>query len=182
MKPIQPVREQTTQNAHQRALAILNFCASASLIATLLGCANPQTADEFRKSYNGPAATLELDRALRDVAATFQLRAPECLNVTVRRTVSGPTYQVVDTAYTPKVVVNTKRVELYVQMRYVRGVLTTVGEPQGGYYMLVADVYPVDAKHSRMEMFGSNNDHVLGRAITGWATGKNLGCPDMTKA
>ena len=28
------------------------------------------------------------------------------------------------------------------QMRYVRGVLTTVGEPEGGYYILVADVYP----------------------------------------
>jgi len=174
-------QEQTTHAADRRALAILNFCASASLIATLLGCANPQTADEFRKSYNGPAATVGLDRPLRDVAATFQSRAPECLSVTVRSTIPGPTYQVVDTAYTPKVVVSTKRVELYVQMRYVRGVLTSVGEPEGGYYMLVADVYPVDPKHSRMEMFGSDNDHVLGRAITDWATGKNLGCPDMTK-
>ena len=148
----------------------------------MLGCANPQTAEEFRKSYDGkPASTVELNRPLRDVAATFQSRAPECLNVTVRRTIPGPTYQVVDAAYAPKVVVSARRVELYVQMRYVRGVLTSVGEPEGGYYMLVADVYPVDPKHSRMEMFGSNSDHVLGRAITGWATGKNLGCPDMTK-
>jgi hypothetical protein len=160
---------------------VRNFCASASLIAILLGCANPQTAEEFRKSYNGPAATVGLDRPLRDVAATFQSRAPECLNVTVRRTVPSPTYQVVDVAYAPRVVVSTRRVELYVQMRYVRGVLTSVGEPEGGYYMLVADVYPVDAKHSRMEIFGLNSDHVMGRAITGWATGKNLGCPDMTK-
>ena len=174
-------QEQTTHAADRRALAILNFCASASLIATLLGCANPQTADEFRKSYSGPAATVGLDRPLRDVAATFQSRAPECLNVTVRRSIPGPTYQLVDTAYTPRIVANAQRVELYVQMRYVRGVLTTVGEPEGGYYILVADVYPVDSKHSRMEMFGSRPDLVLGRTITGWATGKDLGCPDMTK-
>ncbi|HEY7241521.1 MAG TPA: hypothetical protein VH600_20275 [Burkholderiales bacterium] len=165
----------------KRAPALLKFCASGSLVATLVGCANPQTADEFRKSYNGPAATVGLDRPLRDVAATFQSRAPECLSVTVRRSIPGPTYQVADTAYAPKVVVSTKRVELSVQMRYVRGVLTSVGEPEGGYYTLVADVYPVDVKRSRLEMFGSDNDHVLGRAITGWATGKNLGCPDMTK-
>lgn len=173
-------QEQNTRRADHSAAVIFNFCAGASL-ATLLGCANPQTPDEFRKSYSHPAATADLNRPLRDVAATFQSRAPDCLSVTVRRSVPGPTYQLIDTAYKPTIVVSAQRVELYLQMKYVRGVLTTVGEPEGGYYMLVADVYPVDAKHSRMELFGSKADSTLGRAITGWATGKDLGCPDMTK-
>jgi len=174
-------QEQNTSRADHCAAVVFNFCAGALLVATLLGCANPQTPDEFRKSYSHPAFTAELNRPLRDVAATFQSRAPDCLSVTVRRSVPGPTYQLIDTAYKPRIVASAQRVELYLQMKYVRGVLTTIGEPEGGYYMLVADVYPVDAKHSRMEMFGAKGDSTLGRAITGWATGKDLGCPDMTK-
>jgi hypothetical protein len=61
-------------------------------------------------------------------------------------------------------------------------VLAVTKEPEGGYYLLVADAYPIDAKRSRIEIFGPSKGHdVLTRAIMGWATGKNLGCPDLTK-
>ena len=154
----------------------------STLLAALLlaGCANPQTADEFRQKTKVDAR--EVNRPLREVAATLRSRAPECLSATVRRTVPGPTYHVIDVAYKPTVVVTDRRAELHLQMRYVRGVATTVGEPEGGYYVLVADVYAVDSKHSRAEMFasGAGYDPVI-RAINGWVTGKDLGCPDMSK-
>src|SRR5262245_63136501 len=160
----------------------LPFLSSVLAAAVLGGCASPQTADEFRQTKTKVDAH-EVNRPLREVAATLRSRAPECLNATVRRTIPGPTYQVIDVAYKPKVVVTDRKAELHLQMRYVRGVLTTVNEPEDGYYVLVADVYAVDSKHSRAEMFASGMggyDPVV-RAINGWITGKNLGCPDMSK-
>lgn len=155
-------------------------------VTVLLGaCAHPQSADEFRKSVSGAssakAESREVNRPLREVAATFRARAPECLNATVRRTVAGPTYHVIDIAYAPTVVVTDQKVELHVQMRYVRGVINVAKEPEGGVYVLIADVHPVDSKRSRVEMFAMSGYDVVKRAIMGWATGKDLGCPDMTQ-
>jgi hypothetical protein len=100
----------------------------------------------------------------------------------VRRTLAGPSYHVVDVAYKPTVVVTDRRAELHLQMRYVRGVVNAAQVPEGGYYVLVADVYAMDSKRSRAEMFApaAGYEPVI-RAITGWVTGKDLGCPDMTK-
>jgi len=150
------------------------------------GCAQPQSADEFRKSASGPTlskvVTREVNRPLREVAATFRARAPECLNATVRRTLAGPSYHVVDVTYKPTVVVTDQRAELHVQMRHTRGVINVIQEPEGGFYVLIADVHPVDSKRSRIEIFGSSTGNdVMTRAIVGWATGKDLGCPDMAQ-
>jgi len=156
---------------------------STFFVAVALGgCASPQTADEFRQTKTKVDAH-EVNRPLREVAATLRSRAPECLSATVRRTIPGPTYTVIDVAYKPKVVVTERKAELLLQMKYVRGVATTIGEPEGGYYVLVADVYAVDSKHSRTEMFASGlggYDPVV-RAINGWIDGKDLGCPDLSK-
>lgn len=55
-------------------------------------------------------------------------------------------------------------------------------EPEGGYYLLVADAYPVDKTRTRVQIFHpSMGSDVLIQAIRGWASGENLGCPDMTK-
>jgi len=154
----------------------------STLLSVLMlgGCATPQSADEFRHTTKAEAR--EVNRPLREVAATLRSRAPECLSATIRRTVPGPTFQVIDVAYKPKVVVSERKVELHLQMRYVRGVATTINEPEGGYYVLVADVYAVDPKHSRAEMFAPSSGYEpVIRAINGWVTGKDVGCPDMTK-
>ena len=55
--------------------------------------------------------------------------------------------------------------------------------PPGGLYMLVADTTPLDKSRTRIDVSGpSVGTDTLVRAITGWATGENLGRPDMTKS
>jgi hypothetical protein len=159
-------------------------------LAALAGCAvqYPQTAEEFRQqapgAFMGQKQTFEAKRPFREVAKTFQAKAPECLNVSVR-TVSqgGGSYQSYLTTYKPTVVVDAKRAELHVQRQYKGGGIIVPGkEPEGGLYMLVADAVPVDRNTTRIDIYGpSRGADTLIRAITGWASGQNVGCPDLTK-
>ena len=162
--------------------------------AAVLGCVllaacvqMPQTAEEFRKAVPGAMMTktesYEVNRPVKDVAATFRRKAPECLKVAVR-TVSQTTgsYQNILTEYTPTVVVTDQRTELHVQQLHKTGVLYPSKPPAGGTYILVADAFPVAAGRTRIQLYGPSKGYdVLYRAIRGWATGDNLGCPDMTK-
>ena len=154
----------------------------------LTGCVtHPQTAEEFRRAVPGALTakteTFEVNRPFRDVAATFRKKAPECLDVTIKTTSrTNMSYQVIVTEYKPTVVVTRERAELHVQQHHKSGVVTVSKEPAGGYYLLVADAYPVDQNKTRVQMFAPSMGHgVLIRAVKGWATGENLGCPDMTK-
>ena len=46
----------------------------------------------------------------------------------------------------------------------------------------VADAVPVDGTRTRIDVYAPTiGSDPLNRAITGWATGENVGCPDMTK-
>lgn len=164
--------------------------AAALAAASIAGCAvqQPQNAEDFRKAVGGGAMmtkteTYEVNRPLRDVAATFQRRAPECLTVTVR-TVSQTTgsYQNIVTEYKPTVLVGGERAELHVQQLHKTGVLYPSKPPAGGVYIFVADAHPAGAKRTRIQIYGPSRGYdVLHRAVRGWATGDNLGCPDMTR-
>ncbi len=175
-------RSSVPKNSAIKALAVLAIL--------LPGCAvqYPQNAEEFRKAVPGAfmakLQTFETNRAFRDVARTFQARAPECLNVSVR-TVSqtGTSYQSYLTIYKPTVVVNERKAELHVQRHYQGGGIIVPGkEPPGGLYMLVADATPVDRSRTRIDIYApTHGADTLIRAVTGWATGQNLGCPDLTK-
>jgi hypothetical protein len=155
----------------------------------LAGCvtSHPQNAEEFRVAVPGAFMAMteawEVDRSLKDIAATFQKRAPECLNVKVEATSSSSTsYQVIVTAYKPTVLVTDQRAELHVQQLHEKGVLNVTEVPDGGYFLLVVDAYPLDSNRSKLELFGPSRGYdVLIRAVKGWASGENLGCPDMTK-
>jgi hypothetical protein len=170
-------------------MKIRHGAAAAAVVAALAGCAGqmPQTAEEFRKAVPGAFLTktesYEVDRPFREVAATFQRRAPECLGMTVQTTSRTTTsYQVIVTTYKPTVVVGSGRAELHLQQTHERGVVKVYKEPEGGYYLLVADAYPVGNSRTRIELFGPSRGYdVVYRAIQGWATGDNLGCPDLTK-
>ncbi len=159
------------------------------LPALVSGCvtSHPQTAEEFRKAVPGAfmakVETMEVNRAYGDVARTFQKKAPECLNVAIR-TVSQSTtsYQVIVTEYRPTVRVSSERAELHVQQHHKQGVLKVTKEPEGGYYLLVADATPIDRKRTRLDLYGPSMGHdTLIKAVKGWATGENIGCPDLTK-
>jgi hypothetical protein len=163
---------------------------STGLLLSLLsaGCvSHPQTAEEFRRAVPGAMTakteTFEVNRPFRDVAATFRKKGPECLEITVKTTSqANMSYQVIVTEYKPTVVVTDARAELHVQQHHKAGVIRASKEPAGGYYVLVADAYPVDRNRTRVQMFVPSISHgVLVRAVKGWATGENLGCPDMTK-
>ena len=155
----------------------------------LSGCVthHPQTAEEFRKAvpgaFMGKVETFEVNRPFSDVAKTFQKKAPECLNVSVKTTSqTRQSYQVIVTNYKPTVLVTEEKAELHVQQHHAAGVLNVTEEPNGGYYLLVADAFPLDKKRTRVDIYGPSIGHsVLIEAIKGWATGENIGCPDLTK-
>ena len=158
------------------------------ICAALSGCGSaPQTAQEFRQAVPGAmlmkTETLEVNRPFREVAETFRRKAPECLQVAVRTTSQTSTsFQVIDAEYKPTVIVTKDRAELHVQRLYKRGVIAAYKEPDGGHYLVVADAYPAGQSKTRLDIFGPSRSHeVMIRAIKGWASGENLGCPDMTK-
>lgn len=161
---------------------------SALSIMVLYGCGTmPQTADEFRKavprSFSAKVETFEVNRPFRDVAKTFQKKGPDCLNKTLTSTESGATsYHVVVTAYKATVLVSEKKAELHLQERHDKGVLSIYKEPEGGHYILVVDATPLDKKKTKIDMYRPTmGNDLLINSIKGWATGENLGCPDLTK-
>lgn len=155
----------------------------------LSGCAisHPQTAEEFRKAvpgaFMGKVETFEVNRPLSEVAKTFQKKAPECLNVTIKTTSqTRMSYQVIITTYKPTVLVTEKKAELHVQFHHEAGVLNVSKEPEGGYYLIVADAIPLDKNTTRVDLYRPSMGYdALIKAIKGWAAGENLGCPDLTK-
>ncbi len=155
----------------------------------LSGCVSqhPQTADEFREAVPGAflaeVETFVVDRAFEDVANTFQAKAPECLNVKVKTTSqTNMSYQVIVTAYNPTVYVSADMAELHLQQHHEQGVLNVTEEPDGGYFLLVADAYPIADGQTRVDLYRPSMGYkVLLQAIKNWATGDNIGCPDLTK-
>jgi hypothetical protein len=161
-----------------------------AVLAALLGaCAapHPQTADEFRRyvpgATFGKVQSFEANRPLRDVAKTFQAKAPECLNVSVRTVeMSSTSSSNILTTYKPTVLVSEKKAELHVQRSLKGNVIVPGKPPAGGDYYLVADATPLDRNRTRIDIYApSIGANTLIRAVTGWATGENVGCPDLTK-
>ena len=170
----------------KQLVALLAATAPAAL---LQGCGNmPQNAEEFRKAAPGAMLgktdSYEINRSYRDVAATFQRKAPECLNMAVR-TVSqtSTSYQNILTEYKATVVPGDERAELHLQQLHKGGgVIYPSKPPEGGAYIIVADAYPMPGNRTRMQLYGPSMGYdVVYRAILGWAAGDNLGCPDLTK-
>jgi hypothetical protein len=162
---------------------------AVAVVALTAGCVtqHPQTAEEFRQAVPGASfatvETFEVNRAFRDVARTFKQKGPQCLHGTVRTTSQTSTsYQVIVAEYNPTVVVTEKRAELHLQRHYVQGAMHVTEEPKGGYYLLVADAYPAGRNKTRIQIFRPSIGFApLFQAIRNWASGKNLGCPDMAK-
>lgn len=157
-------------------------------VVLLQGCGGmPQSAEEFRKAVPGAMMTktdsYEVNRSFKDVAAVFQRKAPECLNTAVR-TISqtSTSYQNILTEYRGTALASAERAELHVQQLHKTGVLYPSKPPEGGAYIFVADAYPQAGNRTRIQLYGPSKGYdVLYRAVRGWATGENLGCPDLTK-
>src|SRR5690349_13977037 len=157
-------------------------------MAFVAACApHPQNAEEFRQyvptASFGKVQSFEANRSFRDVARTFQAKAPECLNVSVRTIETSSTSSSnILTTYKPTVLVSEKRAELHVQRSLKGNVIVPGKPPAGGDYYLVADATPLDRSRTRIDIYApSIGANTLIRAVTGWATGENVGCPDLTK-
>ncbi len=155
----------------------------------LAGCvtSHPQTAQEFREAVPGAfmakVESFEVERPFAEVAEAFQSRAPGCLTGRVKTTSqTNMSYQVIVTAYTPTVHVSAERAEIHLQQHHEQGVLKVTEEPADGYYLLVTDAYPIDSARTRIDMYRPSMGYKpIIEAIKGWATGDNMGCPDLTK-
>jgi hypothetical protein len=156
----------------------------------LAGCASqhPQSAEEFRKAAPGgfmmASETVEVNRPLRDVAAAWQRRAPECLNVSIRTTSQTATsYQVITSIYKSTVVAGKDRAELHLQRQFKGSGVIIVGTPPAdGDYILVFDAYPLAGSRTKVQWLGLQKGHeAVVRAVKAWASGESLGCPDFTK-
>ena len=152
------------------------------------GCvSHPQTAEEFRQAVPGALTaeveTFEVARPFDEVANTFREMAPACLNKRIKTTSrTHMSYQVIVTAYKPTVLVTGDKAELHLQQHHEAGVLKVSKEPAGGYFLLVADARPIDRNKTRIDLYRPSIGHgVLVKAIRGWATGENVGCPDLTQ-
>jgi hypothetical protein len=162
-----------------------------TLITTvsLSGCVGhmPQTADEFRKelpgAFLGEVEKFDVNRSYTDIGKTFQKMAPKCLNVRIKSTSQSSTsYQVVVTKWHSTVKITKQKTELHIQQLHEQGVMNVYKVPPNGYYMMVVDATPTGKNKSQVTMYRSSvGNETLIKAIKGWASGKNLGCPDLTK-
>jgi hypothetical protein len=156
---------------------------------SLTGCVGhmPQTAEEFRKelpgAFLGKVEKFEVDRSHTDIGKSFQKMAPKCLDVRIKSTSQTSTsYQVIVTKWTPTVKITNQRSELHIQQLHEQGVMNVYKVPPGGYYMMVVDATPLGNNKSQVTMYRSSvGNETLIKAIKGWAAGKNMGCPDLTK-
>ena len=157
--------------------------APITAIALLLGGCVGFTLDseEFRRSMTsiGSVEQLDVNRPLRDVAATFRERAPACLNVTTTHYGGANVrYTMTVMTYTPHVIVTDTRVELHLQARF-QG-LTFHDQGQNGAYMFLVHATPLDAQRTHLEIWrGGFGGDKLPSAVKGWASGSFLGCPDL---
>lgn len=159
----------------------------AACAAVLAGCGTmPQTPDEFRamvpKSASGTVESFEVKRPFKEVAETFRKKGPECLHKAVMVTERGPQSNRTYTAsYKSTFRAGPQRAELHVQ-QYIDNVKKVYAEPPGGYYVLVADAIPARRNATRIDLYRPKlGNHVLVGAVRSWASGQNLGCPDLTK-
>ncbi len=122
--------------------------------------------------------SVDVNRPVAEVAATFKAKAAECLSYKMGSTkkpligVGSSTHYYGVTK--PTVKRSKDKVELYFQVSYEHEVGNV---PDGGMYHLVVDAYP-HGKKTRVDIYRRNNAEVLGEAVKGWASGQSLGCPD----
>ena len=163
------------------------YAVALALLVSACSIQYPQSAEEFRQqipgAFMGSVQTFEAKRSFREVAKTFQAKAPECLNVKVRvSSQTGTSVSNILYTYKPTVKASDKKAEVHVQRHMDGNVIVPGKEPPGGLYFVVADATPIDRNRTKIDIYGpSRGADALINAIRGWATGENVGCPDMTK-
>jgi hypothetical protein len=167
-----------------KAIAVRTGAALCSVWLAGCGISHPQTAAEFRSAVAGAQSatkdTFEVNRPLAQVGASFQRLASECLSKTIRMTEHQPgvSYMVVTSTYKPTVHVSASGAELQVQISQRGNIINVSKEPEGGFYLLVADARSVSAAKTRIDLYHPTIGHAqLVQAVRAWASGTSVDCP-----
>jgi hypothetical protein len=166
---------------------------STVIVVLVAGCGtaakNPQ---EFRQSVTNGSMGFDknsfvANRALSDIAKTFEVKSKECLNVKVERVVTmntkyGPgSESSTFMTYRAKVISTGKQLALNVQIQITGSAFKVQEEPEDGYYLFAADVSPIDKSRSNVTLYFNSKSNNLLEAVKGWTTGTSLKCPDLSK-
>lgn len=169
-----------------KIISILSGCLISIVIS---GCAinHLQTAAEFRQAAPGAfmakVESYEVNQPFSKVASAFKKQAPKCLDVRVQtESQTNMSYQLIVTKYNPTVLVSKNRAELHLQQIHEKGVMNVSQVPEKGYFLMVVDATPISENKTRIDYYGPSTGYeTITKAIKSWATGNNMGCPDLTK-
>ena len=159
---------------------------------TLQGCINvkmPQNGSEYRAAVIKESSSMkiidkyEVNQPYKTSSPTIGKLATKCLSISVKHTSQDSMGRVNGgfiAHYTPTFIQGKTHSELHVQRR-LEGSMYKVKQPDDGLYIFVADINAVGAK-THMEVYSAKPwGTSIVKAIKGWATGSNKGCPDMTQ-
>lgn len=163
------------------------------LAATVVlgGCMTPpKTIDEFRNMAKGggmflSSETYTVKRPYQQVVETYKQRAPSCLNQTIE-VITRDKWGTHSSHFiwTAKVRTLDKHMECFMQGRSGDSNNVEVYDPpdKNGHYHFLVDAYPVDQNTTRIVVSKSVAvPNLVPTAAKNWATGENMGCPDMTQ-
>lgn len=156
----------------------------------LVGCGGmPKNAEEFRQgALNSPfkgtfnlVETYEVARPFQDVSATLRKKANDCLAITYDWSTEYGQYRTKrsgTTTYKPTFIASAKRAELHLQ-KNDSGTIQ-IGAPAAGGYIIVLDATPLAKNRTRIDTYANSAEaDLFKKAMRGWVTGDNAGCPDL---
>ena len=126
----------------------------------------------------------EVNRKYSNIGKDWAERSQACLNnrqVTTTSGRAGQDYISMTSSYKTTTVISKQRAELDLQEKFSGGVINVAKEPPDGHYFFVADATPIAHNKTKIEMYYAINRGLFVTAISNWARGKNMGCPDLTK-
>jgi hypothetical protein len=155
--------------------------AAIFVAAGLAGCAAvPMTPTEFRQAVRQDGEYMEtytVNRPFGDVARAMKKMGDECLNFTLassRNGGAGRPWAWGRSTFNA----SPKHAELLFQIKTEHRLDPT---PEHGEYYLAADLTPVGAGKTKVDVFYWDRAVDAAKALKGWATGDMLGCADATQ-
>jgi hypothetical protein len=141
-------------------------------------------AGSFRSAMasQGKVERLDVNRPVRDIGAAFRERASACLQTVTRSERSSfqsTQVAITELNYTPTIVEAEGRVELHLQVKQTVAIEIGPANPKG-FFVFLAQVTSIDARRSRLEIWGTDWVKALPVAVKGWASGSFSGCPDLS--
>lgn len=157
------------------------------IAACIFGCVTiPQTTNEVREAVKSGASMTKMDNQdiNRKFIAVFndvKFNADKCLNVVVTEWVPSSTGTNLGHNASTKFRSHTEKTssetgEMVLQMDKK----TSSKMPEGGYFVILADIEAVSADKTRLTIYGPSMGYGnLFEAISSWAKGKNRECPKL---